>query len=208
MSSTSSNASTCICVVDDDPLVRSLLRHTLQAAGYVVLDADSTEAALALIRDSRPDLVSIDVELGGASGIELAQALRDQGIPFLFISVHDENEILCQAQEHGAVGYLTKPFEVAQILPTFTTALNVAAQIRQHRDNADSFANALQAGRETNMAIGLLMRAYQTDRHRAYDVLRTYARTQRRKVNDVASDILRAEELFNALGALFKQPEH
>ena len=62
---------------------------------------------------------------------------------------------------------------------------------------------ALAAGRETSLAVGLLMARYQTDRNTAFEVLRDQARASRRKINEVAEQLVAAEELLNSLHGAF-----
>jgi response regulator NasT len=59
------------------------------------------------------------------------------------------------------------------------------------------------AGRETSLAVGLLMTRFQTDRNTAFEVLRDHARSSRRKVNEVAEQLVAAEELLNSLHGAF-----
>ena len=61
----------------------------------------------------------------------------------------------------------------------------------------------LAAGRETSLAVGLLMGRFQTDRNTAFEVLRDHARSSRRKINEVADQLLAAEETLNSLHAGF-----
>ncbi|WP_420799650.1 ANTAR domain-containing protein [Noviherbaspirillum saxi] len=64
---------------------------------------------------------------------------------------------------------------------------------------------ALAAGREISMAVGLLMARFQSDRDTAFDVLRDHARSRRRKINEIAEDLLKAEETLNAFKQAFAE---
>ena len=193
-----------ILLVDDDPLILATVRMVLQAGGYETAEAGSAAQALALVGDFCPDLALLDISMPDVSGIELAQRLQQgSDVPFMFVSAHAEADIVRQAAEHGAVGYLLKPFDIAQIAPALEAALGRADDIRQLRRSEANLTSALHAGRETSMAVGLLMARYHADRERAFDMLRTYARSQRAKVNDVAQALLQAEELLGRFHALF-----
>jgi two-component system KDP operon response regulator KdpE len=67
-----------IFVVDDEPQIRRVMRATLAGAGYVVADARSGEEALEKLREERFDLVLLDVNLPGISGIETCRKIRAQ----------------------------------------------------------------------------------------------------------------------------------
>ncbi|MES2296391.1 MAG: response regulator [Pseudomonadota bacterium] len=193
-----------ILLVDDDALVLSVVSHILRAADYEIIECRAGDEGLAAARERKPDLALIDIEMPGMSGIELARHLHTESITeFMFISAHGEDEILDQVREYGAVGYLRKPFDVSQVMPAFETALALADEIRRLRRNEGHLTDALQAARETSMAIGLLMRVLGADRDTAFAVLRDHARSGRRKVNEVATELLAAEELFNSFKSAY-----
>lgn len=197
-----------ILVVDDDVLILGLLSKFLQHAGYETRMATSGQMALDMLADMgrEPDLVLLDVAMPGMSGLEVARRLRSETtIPVMFLSAADDDETIRQANEYGAVGYLVKPIDSARIAPSIQTALARADEIEQLRQTESRLTVALQSGRETGMVVGLLMERYKTDRNTAFEVLRDYARSNRRKLNDVATDLLRAEETLNAFTLRFAE---
>jgi two-component system KDP operon response regulator KdpE len=106
-----------ILVVDDEPQLRSALRATLSALGFVVADAATGEAALEKLREERFDLVLLDVNMPGLSGLETCRAVRaksDMGI--VMLTVRDRAEDKIEALDAGADGYVTKPFDVNELL--------------------------------------------------------------------------------------------
>jgi len=197
-----------VLLVDDDPITVATIGQILRKAGYETAQAASGKEALAVAADFHPDLALLDVMMSGMSGIELAKHLQELGnIPFMFISAHAEVEIVKQATEYGAVGYLLKPFDIAQVIPAFEAALGRADDIRRLRSSEANLTVALNSGRETAMAVGLLMTKFGADRNTAFEVLRAYARSNRCKINDVAESLLAAEELSNSFKRLFsRQP--
>ena len=191
-----------ILVVDDDRLVLATLSSGLRDAGYVVYEAVSGEAALAVIAEEDPDIALLDMRMPKMSGLELAQRIGSEcEIPFLFLSAYNDTETVQAAAQRGALGYLVKPLEVANILPTLESALARAAEIRRLRESEANLSTALAASRDASMAIGLLMERLRLDRDQAYELLRQYARSQRRKLADVAAEMLNASESLNRLVA-------
>jgi two-component system, response regulator PdtaR len=189
-----------LLLVDDDRLILTTLAEGLRAAGFDVIEASSGEAALRLVREAEPDLAICDVRMPGMSGLELAPKLRDQaGVPFIFLSAYGDEEAVRLATEHGALGYLVKPLDVAGMLPTIRTALVRAAEIRKLRHSEEQLNTALANSREASMAIGLLMERHHLDRAAAFELLREHARSQRRKLTDVAAQLLDAAETLNAI---------
>jgi DNA-binding response OmpR family regulator len=198
-----------ILLVDDDVLILGLLGKFLQLAGYEVRIATGGAMALELLADSgrEPDLALLDVAMPGMSGLELARALQaDFSVPFMILSASDDQAIVRQAADCGAVGYLVKPFDTAHIAPAIQAALARADEIRKLRSNEERLALALQQGRDVGIAIGVLMERYKTDRDTAYRVLRDYARSHQRKLNDVAAEMLAAAESLNTFMGRFVAP--
>lgn len=191
-----------VLIVDDDALLREYLAEVLQHAGHDTLGAGTAAEALRTIEE-RGDgiaLVLLDIEMPGMSGLALARLLREETtIPFMFLSASDDTETARAAADAGAVGYLVKPVDGAQLLPAFGAALARGDDIRRLRRSEESLASALAAGRETSIAVGVLMARFHIDRHLAFDVLRDEARSQRRKMGEVAEQVLAAEETLGSL---------
>lgn len=200
-------AKRCILIVDDDRLILATLSKGLQQAGYEVLLAASGEEGLQIALANKPDIAVLDVRMQNMSGIELAKHLREKtDVPFMFFSAYGDMEIVRQAAEHGAVGYLVKPLDIAQIVPSIESGLARAEEIRKLRQAEAGLTTALAAGRETSIAIGLLMERHHMDRDTAFNTLRESARIQRRKIGDIATDLIKAEELLNLTTPDSKSP--
>lgn len=186
-----------ILAVDDDRVMLDALARALRKAGYEVLETTSGEQALQIAIDERPDLAILDMRMPGMSGLELASALREQApVPMLFASVHGDEAMVRSAAELGALGYLVKPIEASQIAPAVEAALARARDIRRLEDTEVQLTLALAKSRETSIAVGMLVERYRVDRQEAFEMLREHARGQRRKVADVAEELLRAAELL------------
>lgn len=196
-------ASRRILLVDDDSITLDLLSHIFHHAGYTTSKATSAEAALSSVSEQAPDLALLDISMPGMSGLELAKRLQSETtVPFMFLTGNNDIRMVREATESGAVGFLVKPFEHAQIVPAVEAALARADEIRQLRRTEANLTAALAAGRETSMAVGLLMARLQTDRNTAFEVLRDYARSHRTKLNEIAQELLAAEERIATFKAM------
>ena len=103
-----------ILVVDDSSIMRKIVTRTLRQAGFGGHDIEEAENgvdALAKIEADAPDVVLTDWNMPEMTGIELARAMneRELGIPFSFITAECTTEMKNQANEAGAVAFLTKP---------------------------------------------------------------------------------------------------
>ena len=182
-----------ILVVDDDRLVLAALTEGLRAAGYRVTSAASGEGALGVT--DTPDLALLDVRMPGMSGIQLGRKLREQGgVPFLFLSAYGDQEIVKQATEEGALGYLVKPLDIQQIVPSIEAALARGRDMRKLRESEAQLSTALTGSREISMAVGLLMMRDRLDRKQAFGLLRANARSQRRPLAELAKELLTSAE--------------
>jgi CheY-like chemotaxis protein len=193
-----------ILVVDDDRLLLALLGAVLRNAGYEAQLASSAEEALRMIAVREPHLALLDIHMPGMSGLELAKHLHaETTVPFMFLSGSGDSESGKQAAAYGAVGFVVKPVDEARLMPAFEAGLARADEIRQLRRTEINLNAALAAGREASLAVGLLMCKFQTDRNTAFEVLRDHARSSRRKINEIASELLAAEETLNSLHGAF-----
>jgi two-component system, response regulator PdtaR len=192
--------STHILVVDDDRLVLASLARGLRNAGYRVSEASTGEDALEITARDRPDLALLDVRMPGMDGIELGSILAERnGVPFLYLSAYGQPDIVQQAASHGALGYLVKPLDISQILPSIETALSRSVERDRLRESEANLNSALAGKRETDLAIGLLMERRRLDRHQAFEMLRSHARSERRTIVDAARELVDSIEKINAL---------
>ncbi len=116
-----------ILAVDDEPQIRRVLRTTLSFRGYVITEASSGEEALEIVRKERPDLILLDVNLPGMSGIETCRELRRwTNVPIIMLTVRSAERDKVVALDAGADDYITKPFGIEELLA------RVRASLRRH----------------------------------------------------------------------------
>ena len=109
-----------ILVVDDDKILRTVLKHTLEQQGYQVNVAVSGKEALLLFEQDIPDIVVSDVSMPEMDGFDFCRQLRSrpsgQLIPFIFLSARGQLDDRVLGHSIGADDYLTKPFEMKELL--------------------------------------------------------------------------------------------
>jgi two-component system, response regulator PdtaR len=186
--------------VDDDRLVLATLSKSLRDAGYEVATAESGEAALLLAAQQLFDLAVLDIRMPGLSGIETAQRLRDEhGVSTLFLSAYGERELVEQAATGGGLGYVVKPVDVVQLIPAIEAALARAHDLKALMEARSQLEQALAGGRQTSIAIGILMERRGLPEQAAFDVLRASARKNRRKLEEISCELVEAEERLNSV---------
>lgn len=185
-----------ILLVEDDRLILHTLAIGLRGAGYHILEADSGECAIQLCTEaSRPDLALLDMRLTGMSGIDFAQWLKKTwDVPFLFLSAYDDPKIVTDAAELGALGYLVKPLDIPQILPSIRVALQRAEEIQKLHQAEIDLCTAMKTSRTISTAIGLLMEQFGIGAGEAFEALRGYCRSNRRKMIEVAGHIVESRQ--------------
>ena len=184
-----------LLVVDDDRLVLANLAAGLEQGGYAVLKAQSGAEAVRICAEQAPELVVMDVRMPGLSGIEAARKIREKSdVPVLFLSAFDSQDIVKEAVAEGGFGYLVKPVRINQLLTSIETALARAADIKAMRSTEDGLRIALRGDRNIGIATGLVMERYHVTANAAFEALRQRARSERRKLSEVAAEIVEAAE--------------
>lgn len=113
-----------ILVVDDEPQIRRVLRATLTSRGYEVVDARTGEEALDALRDSRFNLVLLDINMPGIGGLETCREIRASSeVAIIMLTVHDAEADKVAALDAGADDYVTKPFSTPELLARIRAAL-------------------------------------------------------------------------------------
>jgi len=117
-----------ILIVDDEPQIRRVLRTTVSSHGYSVCEARSGEEALEEIRRERPDLILLDVNLPGISGLDTCREIRQSSdVPIIMLTVRNSERDKVQALDAGADDYVVKPFGSEELLARIRAALRRAA---------------------------------------------------------------------------------
>lgn len=187
-----------VLLADDDRLILATLGQGLRTAGYDVVEASSGKEALAVVERDAVDFAILDVRMPEMSGIEVAHWLRAHSkVPFMFLSAYGADEVVVQAVEEGALCYLVKPVEVSQLIPAIEAAKGRAAEIHQLRETEQQLNTALSNSRRISVAVGLLMERHGVGEQQAFEQLRAYARRYRRKVADVADEVVQAAETLS-----------
>jgi response regulator NasT len=156
------------------------------------------DAETLLVTGERPDLILLDVNMPGRSGLELAVRLSTVDfIPFIMLTAYNDERIVEQASANGALGYLVKPIDVPQLIPAIEAAFARAKDINKLRDTGNQLQTALAADRDISIAVGITMVQFQIDRRGAFEMLRKRARDQRRRLAELAMEVIKANETLN-----------
>jgi two-component system, OmpR family, KDP operon response regulator KdpE len=113
-----------ILVVDDDPQIRRVMKATLVAHRYEVIEARTGEDALEIAPRDSPSLILLDMNMPGIGGLETCRVLRATSeVPVVILSVRNTEKDKVAALDAGADDYVTKPFGIEELLARIRPAL-------------------------------------------------------------------------------------
>lgn len=135
-----------ILIVDDDPKNIKILFDILRQDGLQIAVAKSGESALSKVAKSLPDLILLDALMPGIDGFETCRRLKadpkTRSIPVIFLSALDDVAKKVEAFKIGGVDYITKPFQVEEVLARVRTQLTLRATQAQMRQLSEVVENA------------------------------------------------------------------
>src|SRR5512146_3533598 len=116
-----------ILVVDDDPHITRVLRTALSGHGYTVRTAGDGDEAIEVMRGWPPDLVVTDLSMPNMGGLELCRRIRAKSqVPIIVLSVRGEEKVKVEALDAGADDYVTKPFNMNELMARVRAGLRRA----------------------------------------------------------------------------------
>ncbi len=146
-----------ILVVDDTPGNLRLLRGILLTQGYEIQLADNGTVALQLVRSARPDLILLDIMMPDMDGYAVCEQLKadehSRDIPVIFLSALDEMRDKMKAFSAGGVDYITRPFQVQEVLVRVDTHLALRNLQKRLRKQNLSLQEENTRRRQAEMAI-------------------------------------------------------
>jgi AmiR/NasT family two-component response regulator len=181
-----------ILLAEDESIIRLDLRGLLERAGYeVVAEAHDGEEAVALARESEPDLAIMDVKMPRLDGIDAARMmLEERPIPIVMLTAFGQRELVDRAAEAGVYGYLVKPFREQDVVPAIETARARHEELLAVRGEADSLAEALVARKAIERAKGLLMEKEKLTEADAFARLRKASQVSGRPLRVIAEAVI------------------
>src|ERR1700681_2841942 len=118
-----------ILVVDDEPQIRRVLRTTLTAEGYTIVEARDGTEGLEKVRSDRPDLILLDMNMPGLDGLQTCREIRTSSeVPIIMLTVRSAEKDKVRALDAGADDYVVKPFGMQELLARVRALLRRAAE--------------------------------------------------------------------------------
>jgi response regulator NasT len=186
------NESLRIAVADDEPDMRDYFQKILPRLGHKVVAAarDGIEL-VARCRDLQPDLVITDIKMPDMDGIDAAvQINQERPVPIILVSAYSDATLIERAGKDHILGYLVKPIKQADLGPTIALVMRRFEQFQALSQEAADLREALEHRQSIERAKGFLMKENSLDEQQAFQRLQELARSQKRKLVDVAKAVL------------------
>jgi two-component system, OmpR family, KDP operon response regulator KdpE len=127
-----------VLIIDDEIQIRRLLKITLEANDYHVIEAENGKSGLLNVAMEHPDVILLDLGLPDMDGLQVLEQLRIWStIPVLILSVQDDEKTMIKALDSGADDYITKPFNTGELLARVRVAIRHSLKI----DESPVFVN-------------------------------------------------------------------
>ena len=185
-------------IAEDEQLTRTIIRARLEKLGHtVVAEAEDGLQVVEAARLYRPDVVILDIKMPNMDGIEAARIiLAENPCAILFLSSFDEEELVQQASEAGALAYLLKPFRKEDLGPALEIAMSRFRQIQSLSKEIDNLKDTLESRKLIERAKGILMDRHGMSEDEAFKRIHFQARNQNKKMKDIAQSIITAADLI------------
>ena len=133
---------TSVLIVEDDRKILRVYSTSLEAEGYLVVEASSGQRAIEEVRTRNPDIILLDLGLPDIDGLALVPAIRaNSAAPIIVVSAREQDADKVKALDQGANDYLTKPFSVPELLARIRVAIRNRAQVGDMPRTIVSFGN-------------------------------------------------------------------
>lgn len=185
-------------IAEDEQLTRTIIRARLEKLGHtVVAEAGDGAQAIEAARVHRPDVIIMDIKMPVMDGIEAARyILQETPCAILFLSSFNEQELVEQASETGALAYLMKPFRKEDLAPALEVAVRRWRQIATQKKEIDELKETIETRKLIERAKGILMDRHKMSEEEAFKRIHFQARNQNKKMREIAQSIITAAELI------------
>ena len=183
---------TRVVIAEDEAIIRLDLKELLEEEGYeVVGQTGRGDEAVDLVRELRPDAVILDIKMPGLDGLSAARQITgDRLAAVLILTAFSQRELVEQAREAGAIGYLVKPFQKSDLIPALELAIGRHQEMQSLEAEIGDLAERLEARKAIDRAKGVLMDQHGLGEQEAWRFLQTTAMDRRNKVHEIAALVI------------------
>ena len=189
---------TRVLIADDEKAQRSTLRDMLTDQGYLVVgEASNSISAVEQARQTRPDVVIMDIRMSKMDGLVAAKTITQEQIaPVVVLSASGELPLVEQAKEAGVMNYLVKPLRETQVASTLEVALAYSKKMRAVEKEVDRLKDKLITHPLIIRAKAVLMQTQSISEKEAYRKIQMTSMNTRKSMREVAEAILLANDII------------
>lgn len=186
---------TRVVIAEDEAIIRLDLKELLEEEGYeVVGETGRGDEAVELVRRLMPDIAILDIKMPGLDGLTVARHIAGERLAaVLILTAFSQRELVEQARDAGAIGYLVKPFQKSDLIPALELAIGRHQEMKSLETEIESLSERLDARKVIDRAKGALMDNSGLTEQDAWRFLQTEAMNRRSKVHEVAALVLSGE---------------
>ena len=184
-----------VLIAEDEALIRLDLKEMLEEEGFeVVGEAGDGEAAVSLVEEHRPDLVVMDVKMPRLDGISAAERIAAARLaPVVMLTAFSQRELVERAREAGAMAYVVKPFDKADLLPAVEMAMSRFDELVALEREVVDLRDRLETRKLVDRAKGILQARYGLDEAAAYRWVQRTSMDRRMTMRQVAELVVTDE---------------
>jgi response regulator NasT len=181
-----------VVIAEDEALIRLDLAEMLVEEGYdVVGQAGDGQTAVELAERHRPDLVVLDVKMPRLDGISAAQRIAEQRIaPVVILTAFSQRDLVDRARDAGAMAYLVKPFNKADLVPAIEMAVSRFAELQQLEAEVADLTGRLETRKAVDRAKGVLQKQLDLSEPDAFRWIQKTAMDLRLSMRQVADGVI------------------
>lgn len=189
---THDNTLKTIAIADDDPVIRSLLQTITQDLGYQIIGmAQNGTEAVDVVRQMKPQALLLDVHMPILDGIEATRQIVALGTTAVVLLTADPRpELVRQAMDMGACGYMLKPFDSSQIAAILESGWHRFQTVKALEDKARLLDEALETRKLTEKAKGILMEQQGFTEQQAHQCLQKMSQDQGIPLKEVCRSVI------------------
>ncbi len=186
-----------VVIAEDEAIIRLDLKETLEEEGYdVVAETGRGDEAVELVRSHQPDVAILDIKMPGLDGLSAAREIAGERLAAVVIlTAFSQRDLIERARDAGALAYLVKPFQKADLFPAIEVALGRFTELKALHDQATSLEEQLETRKVVDRAKGQLMDQHGLSESAAFGFIQKTAMRDRETMRAVAQRVVDGELL-------------
>ena len=177
-----------VVIAEDEAIIRLDLKELLEEEGYeVVGETGRGDEAVELVRELRPDLAILDIKMPGLDGLTAARHIVGERLSaVLILTAFSQRDLVEQARDAGAIGYIVKPFQKSDLIPAIEVALGRHKELEDLARDVGDLKDRLEGRKILDRAKGILRDQHGMSEEDGFNWLRQQAMNRRTKLEIVA----------------------